>query len=60
MHPCQYCPYKDGDDFCKLLPWNDTTLLTPLDKYIAWQGKPCPYANEPRQLTLPIPRRKEK
>jgi hypothetical protein len=55
MHPCLNCPYRIGDNFCKLLSWNDTTLPTPLDKYIAWQGVPCLHINDPQQLPLPVP-----
>lgn len=57
MHPCLNCPHRIGDNFCKFLPWNDTTLPTPLDKYIAWQGVPCPHIDDPQQLPLPLPKK---
>lgn len=44
--PCDNCEFRQGESFCQLLPWNDRELDTPLEKYIAWQGRPCPHARE--------------
>lgn len=57
--PCDSCEHKRGENFCKFLPWNDEALETPLEKYIAWQGKPCPYSggDEPAQKLLQVGRR---
>jgi len=40
--PCHSCKFFKPLDFCLLLPWNDTRYNTPLQKYIAWAGEPCP------------------
>lgn len=48
QEPCISCEDRQGDNFCKFLPWNDESYQTPLEKYIAWQGKPCPYSRQVR------------
>lgn len=46
--PCSSgpCRFYRPPDFCASLPWNDTTLPTAYEKYIAWKGQPCQANNE--------------